>query len=538
MTMNAILYDNADVVTMDDNTPRTDAVLVRCGRVEALGDQARALAGEFAERRDMHGACMVPGFTESHIHYFDWALALKHLMLDKARDLSDVLDAVSEEAARPERDWVIGYGWYEGGWPEQRIFTRRDLDAVCPDKPAVLWRADLHLAVVNTKALEAAGIARNAGQPAMGRIDVDENGEPTGVLRDWGINPVRTLALASLTDEDIDEAFADAQKELHRYGITGVHDLRLMGGLEAGPALSAWQRLRHSGSMRLRSWCCMAVEHLEEAIRLGLRTGMGDEWLRMGHFKVYSDGSMGAKTAWVLDPYRKSSAGSGLPMFAMDEIGRLLKLARQSGNSLTIHAIGDHAVRDLGTLLRETESCTASQRFAPDRIEHMQMVRTEDLERYAGLKPGSVAVSVQPLHLVLDMEMIDGEFGELGRFTYPFASILKAGMALAFGSDCPVTHFDPLLGMHAAVARNVPGCEATPWHGQECVSAEDALRAYTVGPAASCGLENEAGSIAPGKLADFAVLSKNPLEIPTAELPGIEVLQTVVAGEFVFSKSK
>ncbi|WP_167590376.1 amidohydrolase [Oceanidesulfovibrio indonesiensis] len=519
---------------MDDHAPHTDAVLVRCGRVEALGAEATAKAGDIANRCDMRGACIVPGFTESHIHYFDWALALKRLMLDKAECLEDVLDAVAAESAKPERDWVIGYGWYEGDWPQARIFTKRDLDAVCPDKPAILWRADLHLAVANSAALAAAGISRGTPQPAMGRIDMDENGEPTGVLRDWGINPVRELALASLTDTEIDEAFADAQSELHRYGITAVHDLRLMGGIEAGAALAAWQRLRHSGRMRLRSWCCMAGEHLEYAIRLGLRTGLGDEWLRMGHFKVYSDGSMGAKTAWVLDPYCEASGGgAGLPMFAMDEIGRMLRLAHECGNSLTIHAIGDRAVRDLAALLAEAESCAPSQRFAPDRIEHMQMVRTEDLHRYAALAPGCVAVSVQPSHLVLDMDMIDGEFGDLGRFTYPFASLLRAGLTLAFGSDCPVTHFDPLRGMHAAITRNVPGCEAEPWHSHECITAEEALRAYTMGPAASCGLAEEQGSITPGKLADFAVLSKNPLDIPAAELPDVRVLKTIVAGEVV-----
>lgn len=532
--MTATLFYNADVVTMDAQAPRTDAVLVRCGRVEALGAEAVAKAGDTADRRDMRGACIVPGFTESHIHYFDWALALKRLMLDKAACLEDVLDAVAAEAARTERSWVIGYGWYEGDWLDARIFSRHDLDAACPEKPAILWRADLHLAVANSAALAAAGITRNTPQPAMGCIDMDGNGEPTGVLRDWGINPVRELALASLADTEIDDAFADAQAELHRCGITSVHDLRLMGGIEAGAALAAWQRLRHSGRMRLRSWCCMAGEHLEDAIRLGLRTGLGDEWLRMGHFKVYSDGSMGAKTAWVLDPYREASGGGdGLPMFAMDEIGRLLRLARESGNSLTIHAIGDRAVRDLATLLAEAESCAGSERFAPDRIEHMQMVRTEDLHRYSALAPGSVALSVQPLHLVLDMDMIDGEFGNLGRFTYPFASLLRAGLVLAFGSDCPVTHFDPLRGMHAAVARNVPGCESEPWHGHECISIEDALRAYTVGPAASCGVEQEQGSITPGKLADFAVLSKNPLDIPAAKLPSVHVLQTIVGGEIV-----
>ncbi len=535
------LWYNAEVVTLDPKLPRSNAVLVHGGRVESLGPEALALAGDGVDRVDLGGACLIPGFTESHIHYFDWSLALKRLMLDGARSLADVCDAVAAEAARPDRTWVLGFGWYEGGWPDvaDRALpfpNRHDLDAVCPRKPVVLWRADLHLAVANSAALAAAGIDRFTPDPAMGRIDRDPGGEPTGVLRDWGINPVRELALASLDEAEIDAAFMDAQSELHRYGVTGVHDLRLMGGIEARTAFAAWQRLRHSGRMRLRSWCCMAGEVLEPCIRLGLRTGMGDEWLRVGHFKVYADGSMGAHTAWVIDPYatQREAGGCGLPMFSIDEIGRLLRRGRESGNALTIHAIGDRAVRQLAHLLAAAESGPRAVCFAPDRIEHLQMVRPDAMAILAALTPGSVAVSAQPMHLLLDKDMIDLEFGALGRYTYPFATILKSGLPLAFGSDCPVTHFDPLQGMHAALTRNFPGHEAHPWHANERISAEEALRAYSVGPAVSCGLQREQGTIAQGMLADFAVLSANPLDVSPAALPKLRVLMTVVGGEVVF----
>jgi hypothetical protein len=537
------LWTNGDVVTMDPNLPRGGAVLVRGGRVEAVGPAALALAGEGVRRVDLGGACLVPGFTESHMHYFEWSLGLQRLMLDGAGCLADLLDAVAAEAARPECSWVIGFGWYEGGWPDVAdrplpYPTRQDLDRVCPSKPAILWRADLHLAVANSAALAAAGIDRSTPDPPMGRIDRGPDGEPTGVLRDWAINPVRRLALASLEEAEIDAAFAEAQIELHRYGITGLHDLRLMGGLEAGTAFAAWQRLRHSGRMRLRAWCCMAGEDLETGLRLGLRTGLGDEWLRVGHYKFYTDGSMGARTAWVMKPYasQRDTGGCGLPLFPLEEIGRLLDLGRRSGNALTIHAIGDRAVHHLARIFAAAESRPRAGGFAPDRIEHLQMVRPEDMARLASLKSGSVAVSAQPMHLLLDKEMIDREFGELGRFTYPFASILAAGLPLAFGSDCPVTHFDPLRGIHAAVARSFPGQEDQPWHAQERIGAAEALHAYTVGPAVSCGLQDEKGAIAPGMLADFAILSANPLEVAPAELPGLQVLKTVVGGEVVFSR--
>lgn len=540
--MTTTLLHHANILTLDPEFPRTDAVLVRGGRVEALGDAALAKAGSDALRVDLGGACLVPGFAESHIHYFDWSLALKRLMLDGAKSRQDLLDAVAGEAARSDRDWVLGYGWFEGDWPAEdgriaRIPDRHDLDAVCPNKPVILWRADLHLAVANSTALAVAGIGPDTPDPAMGRVDKDETGQPTGVLRDWAINPVRELALASLREDEINEAFVDAQVELHRYGVTCVHDLRLMGGIEAGMAFRAWQRLRHSGSMRLRAWCCMAGEHLEDAIRLGLRTGLGDEWLRLGHFKVYSDGSMGARTAWVLEPYAtlRASMGAGLPMFPMGEIGRLLRLARASGNALTIHAIGDRAVRDAVAMLSEAEAWPRADCFAPDRIEHMQMVRAEDMERFKRLKPGSVAVSAQPMQILLDKDMIDAEFGELGRYTYPFATLLDAGACLAFGSDCPVVHFDPLRGMHAAVTRNFPGQEERDWHRAERVTAEQALRAYTQGPAASCGLADEQGTIRPGQLADFAVFSISPLDAPPARIPDIKILKTIVGGKIVFS---
>jgi predicted amidohydrolase YtcJ len=538
------LWFNAAVVTMDPMLPRSNAVLVKGGRVEAVGQTALALAGDGVARVDLGGACLVPGFTESHIHYFDWSLALKRLMLDGARSLGELLDAVAAEAARPDRSWALGFGWYEGGWPDVTdrplpFPTRQDLDAVCPRKPVVLWRADLHLAVANSAALEAAGIDRFTPDPPMGRIDRDPSGDPSGVLRDWAINPVRKLALASLCEAEIDAAFVDAQSELHRFGITGVHDLRLMGGIEAGTAFAAWQRLRHSGRMRLRTWCCMAGEDLEACVRLGLRTGLGDAWLRVGHFKVYADGSMGAHTAWVIDPYatQRDASGYGLPMFSMKEIGRLLQAGRASGNALTMHAIGDRAVLHLAQLLSAAESRPRTAGFAPDRIEHLQMVRPDAMALLANLSPGSVAISAQPMHLLLDKEMIDLEFGALGRYTYPFATILAAGLPLAFGSDCPVTHFDPLQGMHAAVTRSFPGYEADPWHTGERISAAQALRAYTSGPATACGLQQEQGTIAPGMLADFTVLSADPLTVSPAELPRLRVLMTVVGGETVFTAS-
>jgi predicted amidohydrolase YtcJ len=528
-----ILY-NGKFHTQDQNFHGVTAVAIGDNRILEMGgnSEMRALSGRHTRQIDLEGRRVLPGLNDSHFHYYDWALTRKRLDLSTAASLAELRIMVANASAKiSPGGWIIGQGWNEIRWPEPRLVTSADLDDLTPASPVILWRSDMHLAVVNSYALQAAKIYSETLDPPQGVIDRDASGRPTGVLRELAINLVREVIPPPSERETI-EAIRDGFSELHRLGLTGVHDFRIMGGADGAPAFRAYQRLEEAGELGVRMWMLLPGERLKQAIELGLRTGYGSEWLRVGHVKFFSDGGQGARTAWMLEPY-EDDAGIGMPLTPMDELADAIQNAHSAGLALAIHAIGDQANRELITvferILRKSRLPSPS---APHRIEHLQNIRQEDILR---LGQSGVSGSVQPIHVPDDYPMIDRSVGTRGRWSYPFRDLLTAGVQLGFGSDAPVADPNPLLGIHAAVTRQTKnGLPTGGWYPEQRLSVAEAVWGFSMGSAQICGREKELGSITPGKLADLVVLDSDIFNIEPMKIAQARVVMTIIDGKVVF----
>lgn len=528
---------NATVQTQQAEYPRVTAIAMANGRICYAGSNAGAisLAGPHTGRIDLGGRLVLPGFIDAHFHYHQWALNRANLDLCDAASMEEVLLRVKNAAAQKKPgQWILGFRFNECDWPENRIPTRHDLDPVAPDNPVALWRCDLHLATTNSTALTAAGIHETTADPDQGVIARDADGRPCGILRELAVNLVKNV-IPDPSLKDTVSAMKDGIAELHRLGITGIHDIRLMGGEEGAMALSAWQELHRRDGLELRCWVSIPGERLDEAVALGLRSGFGDDRLRLGVVKFFADGGMGARTAWMIEPYL--DAGRGMPLTPMTELQDALEKAERAGLAVAIHAIGDHANRELvgifeKVLAPRNTAAWHHARAMSHRMEHLQMIRPGDMARLSQLP---VAACVQPPNLLLDIDMIDASVGPRGKFAYAFREMIDTGLAVCFSSDCPVCDPDPLVGIQAAVTRcREDGTPCGGWYPHQRVSVAEAVRAYTQTPAEISGAADELGSVRPGKRADLVVLDRDIYSADPMEISTTKVEMTIFDGRVVY----
>ncbi len=532
---NLILF-NGKLHTQDERFPDASAVALRDGQILAVGGDAEilGLANATTEKIDLQGKRVLPGMTDAHIHFYEWSLLLQGLMLEDTTSLSEIQKRVREAVAKTAPGaWIIGQGWNQDVWDLPKMPDKRDLDEIAPENPVILWRKDLHLAWVNSKALAAAGINSATPDPDMGVIQRNEAGQPNGLLNELAINLVRDV-MPSVSDDLLDAAMRRTMKRLHQLGITGVHDFRIMGGKDGPPALRAWQRLRNANMLKLRAWVLLPGELLDHAIALGLYTGLGDDFLRIGGIKLFSDGATGPRTSWMLEPFE--DGGVGMPLTPMSEMAQKIAKAEAAGITTTIHAIGDRAIRELLDVYTEVldMDVDAGASRPRHRIEHIQHSHPDDLARLA---PLGLVASVQPLHLTEDMDMVEAALGERARWTYAFRDLLDAGTTLAFGSDCPVVSPNPFVGIQAAVTRQRDdGTPAEGWYPSQRLTVAEAVWGYTMGAAQAIGQEARLGSLSPGKLADLVVLAQDIFEVPPLEIGKTEVYMTIFNGEVVYRR--
>jgi predicted amidohydrolase YtcJ len=529
-----ILY-NGIFATQSPMYSHSQAIAVGNGKIQALGQDKDVLnlAGPDTERINLDGRLVTPGFIDTHIHFYEWALNRQGIKLDDLTSLEELLTRVEKAAdSRPPGQWIIGQGWNETDWTEQRIPTRETMDRVAPEHPVLLWRCDLHLAAANSVALDLAGITADTPDPPEGRIEHNHTGEPNGILRELAINLARQ-AIAPPGAKQVIEAFEEATKALHRWGVTGIHDVRLMADKDGAGSFQTFQRLDHEGLLNLRCWITLPGHELDSIIGLGLRTGFGNDKLRIGHVKFFSDGGMGARTAWLIDPYL--DADHGMPLIDMDVLAQDINRADKAGLSVMVHAVGDRANQELINIfealeLRRISSGSPSPAIA-HRIEHVQMLRPEDADR---LKKLNMALCVTPANMLLDINLIDMALGEKGKWTYPLRQLFDTGAPVMFSSDCPVCTPDPLLGIHAAVTRQrTDGTPKGGWYPDSRVTMAEALKACTSTPAAVHNA-NDIGTLEPGKRADMVVLNRNILAISLSQMPKVHVDMTLFDGRIVY----
>jgi predicted amidohydrolase YtcJ len=468
-----------------------DALWWENGRIQAVGT-ARELqqVARRLPRYEFPEALVTPGFVDGHTHFAMWALSRRRVQLAGCRTREDALAQVA--AARPIQGWVLGQGWDANQWEKQP--DRRALDAAQPG-PVYLDSLDVHAAWVNSAALVAAGVTRETPDPYGGRIVRDAAGELTGLLLERAVE----LMLPHLPEPPaqlLDESLREAQTEAHRLGVTGIHNV------EAMSVLSAFQRMADSGALQLRVLFHPPVGALPELIHQGLRSGAGSEWLTTGGIKLFLDGSLGSRTAWMLEPYA-GTRDRGMPITSEAEARDAVAHAAAHGIASTVHAIGDAAVRRALDLLSGLPRVGV-----PHRIEHFQCVHPDDFERAAA---AGIFVSMQPAHLLTDIPLVDRHWGQRGRGAYAFGSLLRRHTPMVFGSDVPVASIDPREGMFAALERQASdGSPRGGWRPEEKLGFEDALRGYTLGAAAAAGVAAHRGMLAPGQDADLVVWEADP----------------------------
>ncbi|MGB5050006.1 MAG: amidohydrolase, partial [Caldilineaceae bacterium] len=393
------------------------------------------------------------------------------------------------------------------------------------EHPIFLRRKCGHAGWANSAALALAGITPATPDPDGGEIVRDGAGQPTGILLETAMQPLYQL-LTEPTAEEAADAVRAAQAVVHKMGIVGIHTM------ESAPALRAFQKLRADGELRLRVVAQIPVAELDDAIRLGVQTGLGDEWLRVGGVKVFSDGALGPRTAWMLAPYENEPNNTGIAVTDAAAMADIVARATAAGLSVVTHAIGDRANRMVLDALEASRNAGVGLHLR-HRIEHAQILDPQDIPRFVEL---GVIPSMQPIHATQDMRLADKHWGSRSRHAYAWRSLQETGARLAFGSDAPVETPDVIQGIHAAVTRcradGTPG--GSGWIPEERLSVEEAVWAYTVGAAYAGGMENEQGSITPGKLADLTILSQDIFSVNPMAILETDVTGTVVGGEFVF----
>ena len=499
-----------------------NALLTAGGRIREVGEltQLRGLHPD-AEIVELDDAVITPGLTDAHIHITEWALARTQVQLGSAGAIDECLTIIA--GAPRVGAWLQGRGWnphqWGGTYPD-----RHQLDRVVADRPAAFQSHDMHAMWVNTRALEVAGITGQTPDPEGGRIVRDAQGEPTGMLLEAAAQLI-VAAMPRITETDIEDPVLDAQRQLHRYGITGIHSFPGVHLPEPDP-LPVLAGLLERNQLRLRVLQHIAVDKLGDATRLGLRSGFGGDWLRIGGVKLFLDGALGSRTAWMREPYEDSS-DVGVQVLTRTDFQEIVQRAAAAGIASVVHAIGDAAV----AMAFEVLGAAPRLRTLPHRIEHVQCFPAD---RAALLRNG-VICSVQPCHLMTDWRAADRHWGGRAAATYAFRTLIEGGAILACGSDAPVEPADPRLGLYAAVARRDAQHEPEGgWHAEQCIGVREVLGGYTVGAAQAAGAQGMQGVLQSGAFADFAVWAQDPLACAPEQLPGLEIAATVVNGEVVW----
>jgi predicted amidohydrolase YtcJ len=526
-----LLIANARLWTDGARGGGEEAVAIAGERILACGPSAEIepLAGRDATRLDARGATVTPGLWDAHLHLMPWARARAEVDLSGAASAADACRRVSQYlAAHPGAAPVVGRGWDANDWPEPP--HRAALDALSPGRPLLLHSHDFHAMWVNGAALRAAGITRETRDPAGGVIERDANGEPRGIVRENAVRPLRALEeQAAAAAGDPLALLADAAHALHAQGITAVHDFER--GAAAFERMERFARAPGPRAARVRVVQCVDPDDLPRVATLGLRSGDGDDAFRVGAVKLFADGTLGSRTAAMLEPY-EGSGERGLEVLAPRDLDQRLAAARAANFAVAVHAVGDRACRNA---LDAFERLRGNGRFArpalADRLEHIQLLSPADLPRFAAL---DVAASMQPLHCTADAPLARRHWGTRCRNSYPWRALLDAGAALAFGSDAPVE--PPAAGATLAAACTRVTATGEPFEGAQCVTLDEALLAYTAGAARLAGAWPRLGSLRAGSLADLVIWDRDLHAVPPARLHEARPSCTLADGVVVHSR--
>ncbi len=525
-----IVIVNARVWTGDARRPWADAVAVEGDRIKAVGSSAEVMKLAAGARViDAKGAMIVPGFTDTHVHFIDGGFRLASVQLRDARTPAEFVARIKAFAATvPAGTWILGGDWDHQNWGGE-LPTRAWLDSVTPAHPVFVTRLDGHMSVANSLALRLATVSRTTADVEGGEIVRDASGEPAGVFKDNATALVERV-IPPPSAELNDRALEAAMSYVASHGVTAVHN---MGSWDD---LATFERAHAAGRLRTRIYAAVPLATWQRlAGYVKAHGGTGDSWLHYGALKGFVDGSLGSHTAAMLEPFTDAPNDRGFYVSSNEDRYAAIKAADAAGLQLFIHAIGDRAIREQLDIFARvaSENGPRDRRF---RIEHAQHIAPADITRFAAL---GVVASMQPYHAIDDGRWAEKVIGaERAKGTYAFRSLLDAGAKVAFGSDWFVAPPTPLEGIYGAVTRRTLDGAHDPdgWVPQERLTVEQALRAYTATAAYAGFDEGQRGMLKAGMLADLVMIDRDLTRIPAPEIRDARVLLTMVGGKVVFER--
>ena len=524
---------NGRILTMDPARPEATAVAIRAGRVVYVGDDAdaRRAAGDRAFVMDLGGKTATPGLYDAHTHPMALGLALADLNLASPpnESIADLVGLVGAEAMRrPAGSWIVGRGYDQARLREQRHPNRHDIDSVAPNHPVLLIRTCHHIGVANSRALALAGITAGTPDPEGGTIDRDEHGDPTGVLREAAFERVR-LAMGEPDADGVAAAVVAAGKELLRHGVTSTVE----AVVDRPEEVQAYQRLRDNGRLPVRTSLMMMIDSMLDGMEaLGIRTGFGDEWLRIGPAKLFADGTIGGRTARMRVPYEGQAENVGLLMMPPSALKEKVLRAHRLGFQVAIHAIGDAAI-DL-VLDAYEEALRLHPRPNPrHRIEHCTIVDQATIRRIARL--GAVVIAeTSSLHYFRDAYIQNLGLERL-RYVCAMKSFARQGVIAAASTDAPIVPISATLGLQNMLTRvDIDGNSLWP---EECISLDEALRAYTVHAAYASFEDRIKGMLKAGMIGDVTVFETDIRSVDPSDLASVRVDYTVTDGNIVYQRT-
>jgi predicted amidohydrolase YtcJ len=518
---------NARIWTADSRRPWADALLTSGDQIATVGSSAEVMKRAQPTTRviDARGALVVPGFIDAHIHFLEGGLGLSSVQLRDAATPAEFTRRIADFAkSRPSGAWIRNGDWDHELWGGE-LPRREWIDLATREHPVWVNRLDGHMSLANSAALRAAGVTRDTPDVAGGTIVRDENGEPTGVLKDNAQNLV-SRAAPPVSDAELDDALVAAMRFVASHGVTSVHHMGTWDDL------AVFERAWNAGGLATRIYAAVPIDTWARLRDRVASTGRGDAWLRIGAVKGFVDGSLGSHTAAMLEPFDDAPNDRGLFVNTHEDLYAWAKAADAEGLHLIVHAIGDHAIRVQLDIYERVirENGPRDRRF---RIEHAQHLSVPDLPRFKSL---GVIASAQPYHAIDDGRWAERVIGrERAKLTYAFRSLLDAGARLAFGSDWFVAPPTPLEGIYAAVTRRtLDGKNPGGWIPEQRITVEEALRAYTIDAAFASFEETRTGSLERGKLADCTIIDRDITRIPAEEIAEARIIQTVVGGRLVY----
>lgn len=522
---------NGKIFTMESETAVCEAFSIFDGKIVACGSSEEILKNEAKEVIDLKGKCVLPGFIDSHQHILSYARGLHAVNLRNVTSWKEAKEKLKERAAiTPEGQWIKGTSFNHENWDDPTLPHKDELDDISSNHPILISRYCMHVHVANTMALQMAGIVKGFVPTAENSIDLDALEEPTGILWENAVSPILRIIPDPLASfEDKKNAVAEVLKDMNRYGITGAHPIQ--GKFcDAEEFIGLYQMLNKENRLNVRIYISF-----DEYPCFDMKTGFGDYKIKYGFYKIYSDGSLGSRAAALYEPYSDMPGMTGVLNYSQAEITEMCQRAYDIDIQIAIHAIGDKGL-DIALTAIETVYFKNPKKDVRFRLVHVMCMNEELIRR---MKKLPVVLDIQPKFVSSNVRWSEDRLGmERSKYAYPWRRLIDEGFILTGGSDLPVEHYNPFLGIYAITTRkDLNGYPKGGWYPEQRVTAYEAIEMYTKNAAYASFEEHIKGTISNGMLADFIVLDRNPFIIPTDDLKNVIVEKTYLGGEEVFSQN-